>query len=136
VSEGKFSELIGKRIIAFLASPDREDIGFVCEDGSEFRYHAEGDCCSTSWVEHVTGLALCVGATVAEVIEKPMVDNINAEVEMDRRDECVEVWGYTLVTSRGYLDLEFRNGSNGYYGGWIEAAGSDLSGLEIVTVDF
>lgn len=34
--------------------------------------------------------------------------------------DYIKVYRTTIVTDRGFIDIEYRNSSNGYYGGWLE----------------
>lgn len=131
-----FADLIGKEVGRFHASDDHQRIGFACADGTAYRFFCEGDCCSYSWAEHITGLKHLIGAKIAEVVEKPMIDDINSGGETDDRGEAVQVWGYTFVTNRGYFDIELRNASNGYYGGWVQPEDGDINDLPIIQEDF
>lgn len=77
-----------------------------------YAYSADGDCCSHSWFESVTNQENIIGEKIIGMEEKPEVED-----ESSSEGECIRVYGYTLKTAVGYTDIEFRNSSNGYYGG-------------------
>lgn len=79
-----------------------------------FVFCADGDCCSTSWFESVTNQENLAGEKIIGMVEKPETEDEGA---INGDDDCVKVYGYTLITAKGHIDVEFRNSSNGYYGG-------------------
>lgn len=85
------------------------------KDGDEsvvVRWEAEGDCCSSSWIEHIEGVENLTGQTILSA------SAVNGPVEEDHPEyECLRTYFYKLVTTAGYLDIDMRNSSNGYYGG-------------------
>jgi len=46
--------------------------------------------------------------------------NETSETRDGTRQEVDEVDFITFVTDKGYFDIEFRNSSNGYYGGSMD----------------
>ena len=107
----------------------------VCTDKGDYCFIAEGDCCSSSWIEHFENVAMLFDNKIDEIQDiTSFVD------EEDITDECVQVYGIKfIVLGRGTAILEFRNGSNGYYGGWIEMVDEeDCKGEEFkpITEDF
>lgn len=105
-------ELKGRAIKSARINPDKTLLVFDTDEG-EIAYYAEGDCCSESWFNHVTGAEYLAGSTVKEV-ETSDVDGQLAGT----RQEADQVAFVTMPTSIGYTTFEFRNSSNGYYGGW------------------
>jgi hypothetical protein len=111
--------LIGKTITELHINDDQSVLVFTTASGELFAYSTEGDCCSESWWADITGVSALLGGTVATAEEVSM-DSYN--VEDGRSRQCSdEAYGYKLTTNKGYVDLVFRNSSNGYYGGWMEA---------------
>lgn len=106
--------LIGKRVLEVKINPSNDLLQFVTDQGTHF-FKAVGDCCSTSWIEHFNNLIALQGQIVVDVNE------VNkGEDPDDKRDECVDVYIYQLLTEKGVVEIEMRNGSNGYYCGWIK----------------
>lgn len=98
-------------------------VALTLADGSERIYEADGDCCSTSWVEHLTVPPDIDGATVLRIEERP---EYGIEATPEQYAECkthrewldvLKVYQTAIVTDRGEVVIEYRNDSNGYYGG-------------------
>lgn len=127
----EFKDLIGETIKSVHVTADKTQLGFQCKSGENLLYEAEGDCCSSSWIEHVSGLFHLIGATVTGVIEREMPDQ--TEVNGD----YIQYYGWTIQTTKGYFDIEMRNSSNGYYGGYIVGPATlDPHKIPVLTGDF
>ena len=75
----------------------------------------EGDCCSQSWIEHNTIPDDINGATILGV------DDIGMDTPKDldlSQYECLACYECRIKTTAGDIVLEYRNNSNGYYGGY------------------
>jgi hypothetical protein len=109
-------ELVGKTIQAIWIDGDEQGyLSFDTNDG-QFRYVAQGDCCSESWFYHILGADALLGHTVTSVVEVDMPDPTDGF----SRQEVDQLYGINIRTDVGMADVEFRNSSNGYYGGWVE----------------
>jgi len=108
-------ELIGRTIRAVY--PDINCIIFSTDDGG-YAYRTEGDCCSHSWFSGIQGMEALIGGKVS-LVSDCLLD------ERDNEDgyECLKIYGINITTDKGRAVVEFRNSSNGYYGGWCEFAG-------------
>jgi len=102
-------ELVGRKIIGIF--PKSECIIFDTDKGG-LSYTVEGDCCSYSWFESIQGVDALLLGTVTEV-EELFIDSWT-----DETDELIQSYGFKIKTNKGYATIEFRNSSNGYYGGW------------------
>lgn len=112
----KIEHLVGSVIKTVSMNEDKTEIRFDFEDARlPLVIKAYGDCCSNSWFEHLAGFEALIGHKVVEVVDRPMPEGTN-----DPNDQYIQYYGWTIVTARGRADLEMRNSSNGYYGGWIE----------------
>lgn len=111
-------ELIGKKIVAAYLSSDKTYLGFEIEGGERLLYFTDGDCCSYSWIEYVNNSEYLAGSRVVDV------QDIDVPGIGDRSDdECIQCYGVKVVLEgRPAFELEYRNSSNGYYGGSIERA--------------
>jgi len=117
-----FDALLGKTIVAVHTTAGRDAIGFVMASGETLLFWAEGDCCSRSWFEHVTGLVHLLGAEITGIKDRPMgeaIETLSPEQKRAFHDRELKLYGWTIMTTRGYFDVEMRNSSNGYYGGYI-----------------
>lgn len=104
-------ELFGQIIYSVLISDDKRylvfDLGLT-----QCVYLAHADCCSQSWFESINGVENLIREHVIglEEIEMPK--------PFENKDgDFITCYGYKLKTKKGYCDIEFRNESNGYYGG-------------------
>lgn len=104
--------LVGKTIQAVYLSQDREAIKFVLDNGDEVIARCDGDCCSYTWIESVELPSLPAHVRSAEDVDLPETASVH-ETSVD----CVAYYGLKLVTSTGHLIIDYRNNSNGYYGG-------------------
>jgi hypothetical protein len=99
---------------------------FKFEDGTEQYFMVEGDCCSFSWIEHSTipddiKGALFLGfeeLSDSQLGDCPQVDHEGKDVG---EYNYVRAYQSMFHTTRGDVVVEYRNESNGYYGGSLEA---------------
>ena len=101
-------------------SKDRLTLAFV--DGTTATFTTEGGCCSRSWIEHLEMPGDIVGAVILSVdsAEMPPWDGHECG-GIDNLHSCghdsLAVYHTKFHTDRGDIVLEYRNDSNGYYGG-------------------
>ena len=92
-------------------------------DGEEIVYGVEADCCSETWIEHITVPGDINGAVVLRVSDSGSVDATPEQYEQMREEgrypDSVEVYHTSFATDRGEIIVEYRNNSNGYYGGCL-----------------
>lgn len=125
-----FDWMIGKKIQDINILDHGRQVYVLMQDGSSKTYNAEGDCCSSSWIEHVEMPQDIVGATVLSWDEPALNpwDNHVCPDEIDYRRACgheyLAVYHTRFRTDRGDIVLEYRNDSNGYYGGYLQEAKS------------
>lgn len=111
-ADKNWKNLVGKKIIQ-VNMEDKQYLTFQTKDSSDFTFQAYGDCCSYSWIEHVSGLDALLGQEVLEFEEISM-----GEVQHDNKHyDCLQSYSYKLKTAKGVFEVELRNDSNGYYGG-------------------
>ena len=115
--------LLGKTITGFTLSPTGERIIFELANSSPVILVAEGDCCSTSWIEHVDAPDCLIG-TVNAVNEIDMPNLGNIDGQRHTGVDVVSYYGLKITTEKGICVLDYRNDSNGYYGGSLEVLGS------------
>jgi len=129
--EGNLERLVGRKLDAVSLSREKDVFGFAAE-GIEVWLGVEGDCCSYSWVEHVT---VTPGAIGAEIIgySQPNVEQPSDTSQIKRPDgypvDSLAVYELRLHTRAGDVVVEFRNDSNGYYGGYIVTAAKPDAGV-------
>jgi len=102
--------LIGKHIREVHINGAHDLLQFTLADGETILVGCEGDCCSQSWFQSINDADDLHDATVSYAIHKEILwPGCDGEEE--------KVYGYMIATDKGYVDLVFRNSSNGYYGG-------------------
>ena len=110
--------LEGKTISRILIAEDKEALKFETTEGDVIAI-AYGDCCSTTWVEHVDLPARGFPALVQSV----------SNLDLDKPDEeseysVIQFYGLKITTNNGDIVIDYRNESNGYYGGDLVFEGS------------
>lgn len=105
--------LKNKKIKSITMTTDKESFTFEMEDGTTSTFGVEGDCCSQSWIEYMTVPNDMSGATLLDFEESSYV----ADTAPDHN--CLKVYQSYFKTDRGDIVLEYRNSSNGYYGGYL-----------------
>src|SRR5262245_29278082 len=92
----------------------------------------EGDCCSDAWFNHIAGVEALQGGLVLECDESGWKDADGAT-----RQEADTVDFIKIRTDKGFCDIEVRQSSNGYYGGWVTYSTADFANnCEEITSDF
>lgn len=114
--------LIGKTVRDVSIDAAHQVLKFVLDDGDVQVFHTDGGCCSHSWIEHVSNVSGLRGARVIGVEE---VD-LEAHWEGGEEDKGDFIRTYSAklkIEDRPDFEIEYRNASNGYYGGSIERWG-------------
>lgn len=116
--EGIMEKMVGSKV----AKVQLLDGGYIIRlftDRGIFEGVVEGDCCSSTWIENVEYPAFGYPFEIAEVDHKWLPDNIPEEDEDNY--EVIAYYGISFRGTRGdSLNIDFRNSSNGYYGGSLE----------------
>jgi hypothetical protein len=125
--------LVGKTIKEVRLGNEKIYLIFICDDDTFLALCADGDCCSSSWIEHLNGLDFLIGHKINRVVEREMPEGHDS-VEHD----WLQYYGWTLETNVGRFDIEMRNASNGYYGGYLTVLDLKIpiSEFPIVLEDF
>lgn len=111
-------ELIGKEIESFELQEDGGRITLNIKGGPPVVLAVRGDCCSISWIESIDDEAALLG-TVQAVEEIDMPDLGNIDGTRHNGVDQVSYYGLKITTNKGRAVIDYRNDSNGYYGGWI-----------------
>lgn len=107
--------LIGKKITEFSINQQKTAIKFKA-DGVDMCFEFDADCCSETWVEHLSFNKWESVFTINKI------EQVKMEALHGTRQEVDELYGVIFkIDESKYSDLyiEFRNSSNGYYGGSI-----------------
>lgn len=114
--------LEGKTINEIKIANDKMAILFQTDQG-DIIGRADGDCCSQRWIEHVTlpcnGFPCVVLSTEERNLDKDIRDNDG---------ELIQFYGFSIKTDRGDIEIDYRNSSNGYYGGNLSFDDRDFYG--------
>jgi hypothetical protein len=111
---GKTNPLIGKTVTALHVAEDRQALKFTLSDG-ELVVQTDADCCSYTWIEHVELPALGFPAVVVAVEDLDMPGGAASTFHAD--PDYLRFYGCKITTDRGEIVIDYRNDSNGYYGG-------------------
>lgn len=103
--------LVGKTLSSVEVAADKKAIRFTV-DGEQIVAKCDGDCCSSTWIESVDMPAGGLPARILAVEDLNMPEQPQAD-----EYEVVAYYGLKLTTDKGDLVLDYRNESNGYYGG-------------------
>lgn len=106
--------LLGRKLKSVKVENDREQLVLCFQDGKNYYFNAVGDCCSSTWIEHLEELCEVDGAVLLGVHDSDRVPYGECN---EAEYECLQVYHTTFTTDRGEIILEYRNSSNGYYGG-------------------
>jgi hypothetical protein len=129
--DNDFAEIVGATVERVFWSSDRM---ILDTDKGTFIYDVEGECCSYSYFHDFIGIKKLLN-------NGPVVGFESVDLEADDIEDdgynCTQVYGYRFETEHPKWGLmssvvSFRNESNGYYGGWMNAqvtAKEDLPGI-------
>ena len=120
--------LVGKRIVSIKIGKDSQSILFILENDETLKADCYGNCCSHTWIENIELPALGFPATVIRVeeLQLPGSNRNHPEYDCFPEYDCLQVYGYKITTYQGDIIIDFRNSSNGWYGGalfWNEDYG-------------
>lgn len=114
--------LVGTAIINISIDVDEQHFLQFDTSKGTFVYFAEGDCCSESWFYAVVGLENLIGHFVRKINLITLGDIVDGL----GRQEVDELYAVHFITDAGFAGVEFRNSSNGYYGGWVRLLEKDF----------
>lgn len=101
--------LIGKQITTIEITEDKEKLFFRTYDNETYVMYHEQDCCESVYIEDING---DLNDIIMYKIQYAKED-IHAPEDTDC-DSCTYTF-YKLGTSKGYVDIRWFGGSNGYY---------------------
>lgn len=112
--------MIGRKIESVARDVDGADLCITFADGYKRRFVVFGDCCSTSWIEHLEMPNDVKGATLLSFEDSAPITQDHDEHDQENGGDCIQVYNSVFHTDRGDIVVEYRNSSNGYYGGSLE----------------
>lgn len=109
----EFNELVGKTLTA-IEVDGKEAIRFAVSDGSVYVMHHSQDCCESVEIDDVTGSwDDLIGSPILVAEESTSSENPTG-VEIAYQESFTWTF-YKLATVKGYVDIRWYGGSNGYY---------------------
>lgn len=114
-SRVRLDKFVGAMILSIWIDSERQYL-LIKTNRGDYNFNAVGDCCSRSWFEHITGICNVIGAIVLDI---PELRPEEISRENIKEFDVLQNYQTKLKTNRGELFIEFRNESNGYYGGWL-----------------
>lgn len=109
------SDLIGKTFVSIEGASEGSDaITLTADDGKQYRFYHEQDCCESVRVADVAG-------DPGDLLRSPIVmaEAVSSPEGDPRPGENAESWTWTfykLATVKGYVTIRWLGESNGYYG--------------------
>lgn len=123
--------LIGKTVIKLLLNPEKNSFAFILDNGRLEQFNCEGECCSTSWIEHVSGINNLLGKEIKKIVYIAL-DLSRNENECGKKETLICRWD--IYTDFGICTMEMRNFSNNYYSGEIRHAESSDKEFEVPSI--
>jgi hypothetical protein len=111
--------LIGKTITKMMIAKDKQAILFITDE--ELIVRTDGDCCSETWVENIELPGFPAKVLAVENLDMPDLGSPNDY-------DVIEYYGCKITTDKGDIVIDYRNSSNGYYGGNLCWPGDDFYG--------
>lgn len=116
--------LIDREVSKVFLNDTKNRIVFYCEDFAQweetyFHFYTFGDCCSTSYIYHIDNLENIFGLVLS------VKSSLFGEKEKTSYGNVVKTYHVDISTKKGTCTIDFRNTSNGCYGGeliWSETA--------------
>ena len=114
--------LVGKEIESVEMDICGRTVCFHLKDAPSVVLEARGDCCSESWIESIDAPLALVGKVLSvEEIPMPFLGNVmtdkHSPVDPRQGQGCISYYGLKITTVAGTSVIDYRNDSNGYYGG-------------------
>lgn len=101
--------LIDKVINDIKIAEDKMAILFITDSGKIIA-NADADCCSYTWIEHIELASFPAKVISVEDLEMPDLGSLEG-------CDVVAYYGLKITTDKGNIIIDYRNDSNGYYGG-------------------
>ena len=107
--------LVGKVIKEIYLADDKKAIRFDLDNGEIIIARCDADCCSVTYIENIEDPENIIGnpVTSAEDIE------LNKDDGVAEDGDVLTFYGFKIKTIKGDCIVDYRNESNGYYGGWL-----------------
>lgn len=114
----EIDSMIDRKLKSVLLNKYRDRVTFSFQEGPSQSFGVAGGCCSTSWIEHFEMPNDVDGAFIIKVEDGNIIQD-HEEHDPEGEWNVIKVYNTIFHTNRGSIVLEFRNSSNGYYGGYL-----------------
>lgn len=108
--------LVGKVLEGLKLSEDKMSICFITNEG-DIIGRCDAECCSHTWIESINSTLRRLPAFISSY------EDIELNSDKDDESGTLQFYGIRLVTDEGEIIIDYRNESNGYYGGWMTFPG-------------
>ena len=115
-ADAKFSDLVGKTLVAVTKNKLDDELTFECSDGTRYKQHHVQNCCEGVSIDDICGdLADLIGSPVL-VAEESTSENKNPEgVPVPEYQDSFTWTFYKIDTAKGGVTIRWYGASNGYY---------------------
>lgn len=119
--DAPFSDLLGKTLTHVTQLGD-DALHFLTDDGTRYAMYHNQDCCESVTIESIVGdLEDLCGSPILVAEEVTSDENpVNASPEITQYQDSFTWTFYKLATRKGYVDIRWYGGSNGYYSESVE----------------
>ncbi len=111
------SAMVGKTIIEVNKNDDNNELIFIGDDGTQYKFYHSQDCCETVQIEDICGdLENLVGSPILTAEERTSREGIYDEGNST-------TWTfYEFATNKGSVTIRWYGTSNGYYSESVDFA--------------
>jgi hypothetical protein len=134
------TELIGKTLVS-IDKIGNDELIFTCTTGEKYKMYHYQDCCEYVSIDDICGdLDDLIGSPILiaeENISKELSTEQIAEIEKEKLalgdsyydfSESFTWTFYKFATIKGYVDIKWFGGSNGYYSESVDFIKADVKG--------
>jgi hypothetical protein len=111
--------LVGHLVNRVDLDDNNQFIQFHTDKGI-FAFFTNADCCSESWINHVSGLQSLINNLIIKIDYVEMSELIEGQLGHSGRQQVDIIYSFKFFTKDGVCEFEMRNSSNGYYGGYLQ----------------
>ncbi len=109
--------MIGKRIVRVTGKEGDDEMIFVADDGSYFRFYHDQGCCESVGIQDVIG-------DLTDLVGEPLImaEEVSSEgtAAPSEYSESFTWTFYKFATIKGYVTVRWLGESNGYYSESVE----------------
>lgn len=108
-------ELIGKILTEINVDMEQDEIIFTCDNGDKYKMYHDQDCCESVVIDDINGDINDLIDSPILVAEELISDENQTDVDIPEYQDSFTWTFYKLATIKGYVDIRWYGGSNGYY---------------------